>query len=271
MRGRTGKVRKGEEPWRRGEKRTVAFVDILGFSEEVKKLARRPAGFPRVVKALLGGAAVAAHSGGGHGVLTILASQEGEEYETDLQFAFFSDCAYVSARSVTGGTDQVLKVVLGYARHLLLQGFFVRGGIARGWAAHRGGMVVGPAVLAAYSMELKAAVFPRIVVEDGIARDLLAIVDEPNPTATIRRGEDGLYFVDVLSTLGLREDGEGDLRRAGKLILKRLEKHGSLDVDAKWRWLAAQYNRAVRLVASKGKTVLPPIERLDVVNLPDGP
>lgn len=271
MRGGTGEAAKGKESWRRGESRTVAFVDILGFSEEVKKLSRRRAGFPRMVTALLGGSAVAVPSGDENDVLSILESQEGDKYEVGLEFAFFSDCTYVSARSVAGGTDKVLSVVLGYARYLLMRGFFVRGGIARGLASHRGGLVVGPAVLDAYSMEQKAAVFPRIVIEDTIARELLAIADEPNATATIRRGEDGLYFVDVLSTLGLRDDGEAVLRRAGKLIVERLEKRRSLDIDAKWRWLAAQYNRAVKLVVSKRKMVLPTIERPDVVELPDGP
>jgi len=273
VKSRTTEAGKREESWQRGEVRTVAFVDILGFAEEVRRLARRPAGFPKVVRALLGGSAVATEpSGAENDVLSILASQEGgERYEMDLQFAFFSDCTYVSARSVPGGTDKVLSIVLGYARYLLMKGLFVRGGIARGLAAHRGGMVVGPAILAAYSMEQKVAIFPRIVVEDAIASELLLIDDGPNPTATLRRGEDGLYFVDVLTTLGLRADGEVVLKRAGKLIVERLAKRHSLDIEAKWRWLAAQYNRAVRSVARKGKEVLPPIERPGVVELPDGP
>jgi hypothetical protein len=97
----------------------VAFVDILGFSDEVKGLAGHPANFRRVVKALLGGPTVANPPGDEDDVSSMLASQEGEEhYGADLQYAFFSDCAYVSARSVAGGTDKVLKVVLGYGRHL---------------------------------------------------------------------------------------------------------------------------------------------------------
>ena len=264
MKGRTVKATKEEESWQRGEMRTVAFVDILGFAEEIRQLARSPASFPNVVRALLGSSTVAVKpSAEENDVLGMLA------VEVDLEYAFFSDCTYVSALSVPGGIDKVLRIVLGYAQHLLRRGFFVRGGIARGLAAHRGGMVVGPAVLNAYSMEQKAAVFPRIVVEDAIAEDLLAIARKPNPTATIRQGEDGLYFVDVLSTLGLRDDGEADLRRANALIVKHLEKRLPLDVSAKWRWLAAQHNRAVRLVVSRGKTGLPSIERPDVVELPD--
>jgi hypothetical protein len=252
----------------RGEQRTVAFVDILGFSEEVNKLGRRPAGFPRIVKALLGASTAGDFSADENDVFSILVSQQGEKYEVDLQYAFFSDCTYVSARSVAGGTDKVLSVVIDYARRLLMRGFFVRGGIARGLAAQREGMVVGPAVLTAYSIELKAAVYPRIVIEDAIARDLLAIADKPNATATIRRGEDGLYFVDVLTTLGQRDDGEAILQQARKLILERLSKRRSLDIDAKWRWLAAQYNRAMRLASSKEENTLLPIEGPDVVELP---
>jgi hypothetical protein len=67
--------------------------------------------------------------------------------------------------------------------------------------------------------------------------------------ATIRRSEDGLFFVDVLTTLGLRRDGDKVLRTARELILKRLDERAALDIEAKWRWLAAQYNRAVKTVA----------------------
>lgn len=250
----------------------MAFVDILGFSDEIKKQARRQAGFRRVVKALLGAPSVVDPANDEDDMISILASQEGEEgHVVDLQYAFFSDCTYVSARGVTGGNDRVLSVVLGYAGHLLMRGFFVRGGIARGLAAHRGGMVVGPAVLTAYSLEQKAAIYPRIVIEDAVARKLLCIADEPNATATIRRGEDGLYFVDILTTLGLRDGGDAVLRRAGKLIVERLDEPRSLDIAAKWRWLAAQFNRALRSVARSGKKVPPAITRPDVVELPDAP
>ncbi len=269
MTAKAGQRSKPGDPWRVGEERTVAFVDILGFAYDVRKLARRPAGLAGVVQALLG-AAVADPGDDEADVLSILATQEGEErYGRDLQAAFFSDCTYVSARGVEGGTDKVVGIVLGYTRNLLMRGFFVRGGIAHGLAAHRGGTVVGPAVLAAHDIESKAAVYPRIVVEDDVASGLLKIASKPNSTATIRRGEDGLYFLDVLTTLGLRNDGGVVLRRAKKLIEKRLAKPQSLDIDAKWRWLAAQYNRALRSVAKRGREVPEPIERPDVVELPE--
>jgi hypothetical protein len=272
VRDRSSQSKKEGEAWLDGEERTVAFVDILGFADEVEKLARRPASFRRVVKALLSGSAAAVHAGAEDDLLSILASQEGKDrYGVDLQAAFFSDSTYVSARTVVGGTDKVLGVVLGYTRHLLLRGLFVRGGIARGLAVQRGGMVVGPAVLAAHSLEQKAAVYPRIVVEDAVAKGLLSIADQPNATATIRRGEDGLFFVDILTTLGLREDGQAFLLKSGKLIMKRLQDRHSPDIVAKWRWLAAQYNRAVRSVARKGKESLSPIEWPDLAELPDDP
>ena len=265
MKGRAGEARKEGETWLEGEKRTVAFVDILGFSDRVKEVTRRPAGFRKVVMALLGGSAAAVPANVEDDLPSLLASQEGEErYGVDLQAAFFSDCTYVSARSVEGGTDRVVNVVLGYARHLLKQELFVRGGIACGLAAHRGGTVVGPAVLTAYSMEQKAAVYPRIVLEDDVAGSLLKIDKGSNATATVRRGEDGLYYLDVLTTLGLRDDGEAVLRQARKLIEDHLKERRSLDIHAKWRWLAAQYNRALKSVGSK---TLSRIERPDVAEL----
>ena len=268
MKGRAGQAGKEGEAWLGGEERTVAFVDIIGFSNEVKKMARRPADFRKVVTALLGVSSAAEPNAGERDLLAILARQEGgEEYTVDLQTVFFSDSAFVSARNV--GTDRVLRVVLGFARHLLLHGFFVRGGIARGPAAHRKGTVVGPAVLAAYDLESRAAIYPRIVVEDAVAKDLLRIADKPNAATTIRRGEDGLYFVDVLTTLGLRPDGGRILRQARKLIVKRLDERRPLDLNAKWRWMAAQYNRTARLVRSSVRGKLEPIDRPEVPEFPD--
>jgi len=269
MSGQAGEAGKERAEWLDGGERTVAFVDILGFSEEVKKMTN-PEEFRKVTMALLGGSAAAVHADTEDDLSSHFARQEGKElYGMDLRASFFSDCAYVSARGVEGA-DRVMSVVLGYAGYLLVRGFFVRGGIALGPASHPEGIAaVGPAALDAYQMEQKAAVYPRIVVEDAVAESLFAIDQEPNATATIRRGEDGLYFVDVLTTLGLRDDGYAVLRQAEKLIMERLEDHRSLDIDAKWRWLAAQYNRALRSIGRKGKQVPSPIERPDVAKLPD--
>lgn len=236
----------GVEDWWRGERRTVAYVDILGFKTELMKADSQPEELPRLVEALLGGLAgpVSSADEDGGGLL--------EQFDPDRQQTFFSDCAIVSGRCVPGGSDDVLEVVLDYARHLLWKKFVLRGGIARGLLVHRGSLVVGPAVLKAYLMEQDAARYPRILVEDEIAADFLEIQNSPNDIATIRQSEDGLYFVDVLTTLGLRAGGAEVLGEARELILSRLAEGGPLTLQAKWRWLAGQYNRARRCVEAKG-------------------
>lgn len=259
-----------EAAFLQGELRTVAFVDILGFSEAVRAAGRQTELFPRLVEALQGGFEGADRLSDETNLLDLMVSQiGGEKFETNLEFSFFSDCAYISARSAPGGTDRVLGIVLHYARNLMRHGYFVRGGIARGLAAHRGGIVVGPAVLEAYTLEQKAAIFPRIVLADAVAEELRAIASQTNPTATLRRGQDGVYFLDILSTLALSEDGEADLRLAGSLIRDRLDQSRPLDIEAKWRWLAAQYNRAICLVGSQGREKLMPISRLDIPRIPE--
>jgi len=226
------------EDWRRGEPRTVAFVDILGFGEELEKSRAESRTLPRMVDALLGGLADPKSSADeGPGIM--------EPFKLDRQQTFFSDCAVVSARCVPGAPDEVVEVVLRYARHLLQNELVLRGGITRGVVVHRGNLVVGPAVLTAYLMERDAAYYPRIILEDEIAEELLAIEDSPNKIATVRRSEDGLYFLDVLTTLGLRTGGPQVLFKARKLIWQRLKDRRSLAVHAKWRWMAAQYNRAL--------------------------
>lgn len=250
---RAGEVGDHAEAWTRGEERIVAFVDIIGFGSELQKLEAKPEHLPRMVQALLGGRSIAESSACEYDLSGLLVGQEGDEtFAADRQEVFFSDCAMVSARCVPGALDDVLQVVLDYARHLLGEGFFLRGGIARGLAVHRGSLVVGPAVLKAYLIERDAAHYPRIVIEDDVAREILGIEDSPNPVATIRRSEDGLYFVDILATLGLRRGGGEILSATRELVIRRLAEAGTLANQAKWRWLAAQYNRAVECVESSG-------------------
>lgn len=234
------------EDWRTGEHRTVAYVDIIGFSDVLKKLDSSPGDLPTVVSALMGGSSTFGSSTDEEDFGSLIASQEGEDrFLVDRQQVFFSDCAIVSARCVPGAPDAVLQVVLDYAQHLLRRRFVLRGGIARGLVVHRGNLVVGPAALRAYLLERDAAHYPRIVVEDAIANEILSINDSPNPIATIRRSEDGLFFVDILTTLGLREGGSDALFNAREVIVSQLEECETLYLQAKWRWLAAQYNRAL--------------------------
>lgn len=256
-----------EEQWRRGQLRTVAFVDVLDFKSEVMKLVKKPDTFATVVGALQDGFSVARPLAGRPELRDFLDDQSA----ADLQHVFFSDCAVVSARVVPGAPDDVLRVVLGFARALLMHetGFILRGGISRGQIAHRGGLVVGPAALQAYYMEQKAAIYPRIVVADDIGRELLELENRPNRTATIRRSEDGLYFVDVLTTLGLRKGGGEVLCRARQLIVERLRQSAKVELVAKWRWLAAQYNRAVESVKEEQDDLPLPIEGTEIARLPD--
>lgn len=252
--------------WRKGEERTVAFVDILGFAHEVAGLDKDPARFPEVVDALVGGFSP--------GALPLLFEYPrkallGGHGAVDIQRTFFSDCAYVSARRAEDAPDAVVTVVLDYCKRLLLRGYFLRGGLARGRVAHRGAIIVGPAAVLAYDLERKAAGVPRIVVQDEVALDLLELADKPNQTATIRHGDDGLYYLDVLTTLGLGASGPRLLAQATSVITSHLNRGGPAEILSKWRWAAAQLNRAVRCAREVHQGLPVEIERNDVPTLPD--
>jgi hypothetical protein len=74
-------------------------------------------------------------------------------------------------------------------------GLLVRGGLTRGKLYHRGGVVVGKAMVDAYKLERDVAVGARVVVDPAI-----------QDHARLVRDEDGHWCLDFITELMLRAD-----------------------------------------------------------------
>jgi hypothetical protein len=96
---------------------------------------------------------------------------------------------------------------------LLRLGFLSRGGIAKGPAYHRDGKVFGPAILEAYRLENRVAVFPRVILQPEIVKAGLHIgppIDQLF-ARMIKSNEDGFYMVNSLWALRMAADSESGL------------------------------------------------------------
>jgi hypothetical protein len=156
-----------------------------------------------------------------------------------LQQAHFSD-SFVYSLRIDPKDPLVAAVVVVYyaaalAAQLLKEGIVVRGGIARGWAFHRGNILFGAGVNAAYDLESRVAGVPRIVVADDVFA-MLGTVDK----RSIRRDSDGCRFIDSFAYL---PDDDIQTLRARLEDNLRTDDVGLL---AKYRWLAIEFNRACR-------------------------
>lgn len=167
------------------EQRAVLFMDILGFSDLIKE-------------------------GKGLRLLAALQHLQGRALEVQdlgrLDFTAFSDCVVVSAPIADGkGALQIVAYAQFLALDLLSHGFLTRGAVVSGNLYHQDRIVMGPALVDAYRLESKKALYPRIVVAPnimGLAANAILSISPPVShidTAYFREDFDGMFHVDIFS------------------------------------------------------------------------
>lgn len=149
---------------------------------------------------------------------------------------------------------------------LVNRGVLIRGGIALGDIHIEDSQVFGPGLIASYDLESSYANFPRIVVSPELLRELdtnTALVncdhapsDEKEHLGRIlKRGEDGLHFIDYLrackSELDEPEEYIPFLARHKLLILRESGGASLSRTTAKYLWLANYHNSVVEELEPK--------------------
>jgi hypothetical protein len=162
----------------------VLFLDILGFSDLVK-------------------------NGRVHRLLGALEHLQGRALEVkeegQFDFTAFSDCVVVS--TPLSDTKAALRLTI-YAKFLALdllaKGFLTRGAIVSGDLYHKGAIVLGPALVDAYQLESKKALYPRILVSNEILRAVYSAMSPANLSESFaflhpifREDFDGSQHIDI--------------------------------------------------------------------------
>jgi hypothetical protein len=228
------------------EDRIVAFVDVLGFADLVKK-----AGSSSEAEAKLAGL-IATNQ--------LFEKMVQKWLGPSMQGAFFSDSFALSETPPEHWTIRLIRETGYLCRYLLLQGLACRGGIATGPLFHDGRFVVGPALVKAYELEQSVAVYPRIVLDEA---SMVHWINEVTESATsqlrslVKRDRDGQHFLDLFhpawpgSFIQWTEveplydpmpvDQAEFLRRAREQVERGLaESEGNQRVRMKYEWLAAE-------------------------------
>src|SRR5215510_12524979 len=112
--------------------RYVAYIDILGFSDIIKKSETNPTLCEALVKNL--------------SEIQARESIEGEE-AVDFQFQTFSDSIVLS--SGLGGLGYLLNAIHNFTLDLMQEQLLIRGAIAKGKLYHQKGVMFGPAFIEA--------------------------------------------------------------------------------------------------------------------------
>ena len=131
--------------------RVVAFIDILGFSEIIKRISGEAE--PELFK------------------LIDLTFSEIERRRNKIdssnqqpeKMTAFSDCFVIS--TIPERYDYLIDLIALMTRRLLINGILLRGGITMGKLFHDSDRVFGEGLISAYNLENKAAVYPRILID----------------------------------------------------------------------------------------------------------
>jgi hypothetical protein len=232
----------------------VTFIDVLGFTELVRS---DPSG-DEVLRV-----ASSFRLYGTEDLDGRRASQRG----TAIQF---SDCVLrcTPPREEDEGVSSldILEEIedLTYLQgELAAQGILLRGGIAVGPAHIGADGVFGPAVVDAYTLENKHALYPRIVLHPDVTNRFSTEghsgrgVYAKDQVLLTRASDDGLYFVDYLRNFPrevhtdlspYRERTARSYMLPRKVLIEReLARLGPLDTRRpKYAWLARYHNDVAR-------------------------
>ena len=173
--------------------------------------------------------------------------------------AFFSD-TLVLAAPIVRETDDATEIEL-LMRHaswlqsnLIAEGFFVRGGLSVGSLHLSDQVLFGPALVEAYDLESRAALYPRIV----LSRTAAETQRGPAAGSMLMRDDDGQIFINYVGAAVEEPDDQIPvLRQHRDAVMDRL--HGTRQHKRLWekyRWLAEYHNAVVPRRLPKARELL---------------
>lgn len=169
-------------------KRTIAFLDILGFTKHIERSVVDPNHLSKLFFAV-------------HW-LKEQQTYNSEQHIKDIGrlITHFSDCLVVSYGE--DRMDMILLDIIRIQRDLAGFGLLTRGGITFGDIYHhKDGIVFGPAMIEAYTLESKEAKQPRVIISHSYY-DLLISRSSRETKELLNhilwQDEDGFYFTNFL-------------------------------------------------------------------------
>src|SRR5689334_8037509 len=180
----------------------VVFIDMLGFSRLIAKVAADVRERHRVIEAL-----------------KLVKNTCCHNPAIDMRFTYFSDCIVLSAERSPHALWEIFQSIELLAFNLLQYDVFVRGGLTVGPTHHSEHFVFGTSVVEAYNLEKYRACQPLVLLSPDVVRDVKK--QGANFAQWIKedgRDEDGRdrHFVNYL----MRYQIYPSERYAGKVLLE---------------------------------------------------
>ena len=170
------------------EDRYLALVDIMGWSDTVRKSVTDEKTRSRVHEASRAISRLPKFASGVNGVKF---PDDFDFPAPDIRVSYFSDTVVISLpTSETAGF--YLTVMLRQLCEVLLNSeHYIRGAVVRGLVAHSEAVLYGPALVEAHVLECKTAVYPRILITPEAAKAFTDVGDMKTDT-------DGFQYLHLL-------------------------------------------------------------------------
>ena len=172
------------------------------------------------------------------------------EKRHDKEVTQFSDSVAISFPADSpSGVFHALLEIMWVQIALVLRGYLCRGGVVRGRLIHTPTMLFGPAMIEAYTLESKAALYPRVILHTGIINTGVAahaghhtsIHEQDAILSLLKRDLDGMYYIDYI-TGAQSELDDPDIDYPNYLYQLRKIIHSGIlstnpSVSIKYKWL----------------------------------
>lgn len=254
----------------------VAFIDILGFKEIVKKSERNPRQLRTVYESL---EFLKKRELPDKWNLQLVEIEEDAQKKgisdfdiTNRSFSSaFSDSIVVTVivddNNIHASLSTLLANLSFVGSKLIIDGILIRGAITIGKIIHTPtGIVFGQGLIDAYQLETRAAKYPRIILSDNIISKLNYPLETKKDRFPyhqyLKRFSDGcvgfhqlIYFQVLQSWEKMSKKRlENSLKSAKKTIIEGLDSSFEFpDVYEKFLWLKKEYQDLIILEANKPK------------------
>lgn len=184
------------------------------------------------------------------------------------QVSIFSDCIVVSFKVEDPSQVFYTLLEIKYVIILLLtRKILCRGAVAIGKFIHTENYLFGPALVEAYTLESKAALYPRVILDNSVieagtkysALHHSAKKEKEYLQSLLEQDSDGMYYIDYFfKAQDELDDPEYDfpnyINNLRKVIQKGLmgsSHHSKADLRVKYSWMRERFNRMVETVTDK--------------------
>lgn len=224
------------------KKAIVSFIDILGFRGLVTHGRNDPSMVLGVIKKFR-----EFHGNYKHDEIIkgVELSSDENELSADNKAYLFSDCVVrVQDCPLEGGEAVFLLEVtrlMAAQRALIGEGIFIRGGITYGDIFYNQDTIFGPAMIEAYDLESKEAIFPRLIVGQNFKKAFEKDFDTLAGSGFVKKDGNGIHFLNCF----LLMEGKDEIEDIRVLIERNIRTFKENDhVLEKYCWIAKEFNEA---------------------------